>query len=120
MLTNKTIAIMETIEKRKYVKSGLHRGRVLTDEQRERYNARRRERYAQNKDRYRVNYRTEEYREYNRNRMRAKSADKPMTEHRKRCIEWQDRKRREGTIDERRAHYVARTDIKNENGEALV
>ena len=52
--------------------------------------------------------------------MRARSADKPMTEHRKRCIEWQERKRREGTIDERRAHYVARTDIKNENGEALV
>lgn len=103
---------METIEKRKYVKSGLYRGKVLTDEQRERY--------AQNKDRYRVNYRTEEYREYNRNRMRARSADKPMTEHRKRCIEWQERKRREGTIDERRAHYVARADIKNENGEALV
>lgn len=103
---------METIEKRKYVKSGLYRGKVLTAEQRERY--------AQNKDRYRVNYRTEEYREYNRNRMRARSADKPMTEHRKRCIEWQERKRREGTIDERRAHYVARADIKNENGEALV
>ena len=111
---------METIEKRKYVKSGLHRGKVLTSEQRERYNAQKRERYAQNKDRYRANYRTEEYREFNRNRMRARSADKPMTEHRKRCIEWQERKRREGTIDERRAHYVAREDIKNENGEALV
>ena len=110
---------METIEKQ-HVNGGIHRGKVLTAEQRERYNARRRERYAQNKYRYSVNYRTEEYREYNRNRMRARSADKPMTEHRKRCIEWQERKRREGTIDERRAHYVARTDIKNENGEALV
>lgn len=110
---------METIEKQ-HVNGGIHRGKVLTAEQRERYNARRRERYAQNRYRYSVNYRTEEYREYNRNRMRARSADKPMTEHRKRCIEWQERKRREGTIDERRAHYVARTDIKNENGEALV
>lgn len=110
---------METIEKQ-HVNGGMRRGKVLTAEQRERYNARRRERYAQNKYRYRVNYRTEEYREYNRNRMRARSADKPMTEHRKRCIEWQERKRREGTIDDRRAHYVARTDIKNENGEALV
>ena len=102
---------METIEKQ-HVNGGIHRGKVLTDEQRERY--------AQNKGRYKVNYRTEEYREYNRNRMRARSADKPMTEHRKRCIEWQERKLREGTIDERRAHYVARADIKNENGEALV
>ena len=111
---------METIEKRKYVKSGLHRGKVLTAEQRERYNARKRERYAQDRERHLARYRTEEYREFNRNRMRARSADKPMTEHRKRCIEWQERKRREGTIDERRAHYVARADIKNENGEALV
>ena len=111
---------METIKKRKYVKSGLYSGKVLTAEQRERRNIMRRERYAQDKERYHAIYRTEEYREYNRNRMRKMSADKPMTEHRKRCIEWQERKRREGTIDERRAHYVARADIKKENGEALV
>lgn len=111
---------METIEKRKYVKSGLYSGKVLTAEQRELYNARKRERYAQNKYRYSKKYRTEEYREYNRNRMRKRSADKPMTEHRKRCIEWQERKRREGTIDERRAKMVAIADIKNENDESLV
>lgn len=101
-------------EKSKYVKSGLYSGKVLTAEQRERRNIMRRERYAKDKERYRARYRTEEYREYNRNRMRKRSADNPMTEHRKRCIEWQDRKRREGTIEERRAHYVAREDIKNE------
>ena len=85
-------------EKRKYVKSWLYSGKVLTAEQRERRNIIRRERYAQNKDLYNARYRTEEYREYNRNRMRKRSADKPMTEHRKRFIEWQERKRREGTI----------------------
>ena len=50
---------METIEKQ-HVNGGIHRGKVLTAEQRERYNARRRERYAQNRYRYSVNYRTEE------------------------------------------------------------
>ena len=107
-------------EKRKYVKRGLYRWKVLTAEQRERRNITRRARYAQDKERYHARYRTEEYREYNRNRMHKRSSDKPMTEHRKRCIEWQEKKRCEGTIEERRAHYVARADIKNENGEVLV